>query len=445
MSIGIYRNINNIIFIVFTVTYIAGVILVLSTEGVWAGEFKFGFSTSLSEEYDDNIYLDEHDEEDAFITSFTPSLSVSYLTKDTSLTAHYSPQFEFYAGKTHENRTNPNGTFNFNSQLTPKLNLTVTDSLIFTPGQEIAGEELRERGRRTGSNTSDRINNFFNTALSYQIFHATTIRGGFGYRLEDYDKSEYQDSDEYSYELGVNHQLTGNDDIFCSYRYRRMFYDDDKSLRSYRRRPGYGGENDTDVQSISIGETHQFPKKLVLTISAGIELIDEENERNETDWSGQVGLTKTFRTGSLSLIFDRSISPSGGVGGTSVRDNIRLTGKKDFTRHLGGSFSTFFSTEKSTSGDETDSENWGLILGTDYKISRRLTSALSCSFIRQNSKGWGEGDTDDYRAGANINYLILPNCTAYCSYSYYQQSGSDPTEEDIKDNVISVGINVTWF
>jgi len=444
MSAGIYRNINNIIFIVFTVTYIAGVILALSTEGVWAGEFKPGFSTSLSEEYEDNIYLEEHKEDD-FITSFIPNFSISYLTENTNLNLSYHPEFEIYAGNSDENDINHNGSFNFNSQLTPRLGLTVSDNLVYTKGQDIAGEELVEHRRRSRSNASDRLNNFLDAALSYQVFQETAIWAGFSHSLEDYDKSEYEDSEEYGYEMGVNHQLTGNDAIFCGYRYRRMLYDGDRSLRSYRRQPGYGGENDTDVQSISIGETHQFPKELALTISAGIELIDEENEPSETDWSGQAGLTKAFRTGSLSLIFDRSISSSGGVGGTSVRNDIRLTGEKDFTRHLGGSFSTFFSTEKSTSGDETDNENWGLIMGADYQISRRLTSALSCSFIRQNSGGWGEGDYDDYRAGANINYLILPNCTAYCSYSYYRQSGSDPTEEDIEDNIISVGINVTWF
>ncbi len=445
MNTGIPQNIKNVILTLFITIFIAGTIVFLSTREAWAGEFKFGFSTSLAEKYDDNIYLDEHDEEDDFITSLTPAVSISYLTENTNLSLSYHPEFEFYAENSDENDINHSGAFNLNSQLTPRLNLTVTDSLVFTPAQDTAGEGLREHRRGSRSNDSDQLNNFFNTALSYQLFHATSVHAGFSYSLENYEESEYQDSDEYSYELGMDHRLTGSDTIFCSYRYRRMFYEDDKSLRSYQRRPGYGGENDTDVQSISIGETHQFPRGLSLTVSAGIELIDEEHEDSETDWSGSASLTKTFRTGSLGLSFDRSVSTGEGEGGTVVRNSLDLTGRKDFTRHLAGSLSTFFSTEESTSGDETDNEEWGLILGVDHQISRRLSSALSGSFIRQNSDGWGEGDTDSYRARANVNYLIRPNCSAYCSYSYYQQNGRDSTEEDYEDNIVTLGIKITWF
>jgi len=445
MNAGVHIDIKNVILALFTTILIAGAIVFLSTREAWAGEFKFGFSTSLAEKYDDNIYLDEHDEEDDFITSLTPAVSVSYLTEATNLSLSYHPEFEFYAENSDENDTNHSGEFNLNSKLTPRLNLTVTDSLVFTPAEDTAGEELRGHRRGSRSNDSDQLNNFFNTALSYQLFHATSVHAGFSHSLEDYEESEYQDSDEYSYELGMDHRLTGSDTIFCSYRYRRMFYEDDKSLRSYRRRPGYGGENDTDVQSISIGETHQFPRGLALTVSAGIELIDEEHEDNETEWSGNASLTKDFRTGSLGLSFSRSVSTSGGVGGTSISNTLSLTGKKDFTRHTGGSLNTFFSTRESISGNEVDNEECGLILGVDHQISRRLSSALSGSFIRQNSDGWGEGDTDSYRARANVSYLIRPNCSAYCSYSYYQQNGRDSTEEDYENNIVTLGIKITWF
>jgi len=427
---------NNIWFIVIL---LVGVTFQSAQEGK-AGEFEFDFSTSLAERYDDNIYLTEDDEEEDFITSLTPGFSISYLTPSTNLTASYNPEFEFYAQNSDENDINHNGTLNLDSKITPRLNLSVTDNLTFTPGQDVDQEELRERRRSYRSYASDRLNNFFNTTLSYQIFHATTIRGGFSHSFENYDESEYQDSEEYSYELGVDHQLTGRDTIFSNYRYRRILYDDNNHGWL-----GYGEENDADVQSFNIGISHRFPRQLLLTVSGGVDFIDEEHEDNETEWSSRVSLAKDFRHGSLGLSFHREVSPSSGEGGTTVNDTVDLTGRKEFTRHLSGNFTAFFSTEKSVSEDETDNEDWGLILGTGYQISRRLTGDLSGSFIRQNSKGLEEGDTDNYRARANINYVILQNCNAFCSYSYYQQNALDPIEEDIEDNLILVGITVKWF
>lgn len=439
------RNIKNVVPALFVAIFIAGVIPAPSIQVAFAGEFKYGFSTSLAEKYDDNIYLNEHDEEDDFITAFTPDISIAYLTENTSLSLRYHPEFEFYADNSGENDVNHRGSLDFNSMLTPKLRWTVSDNLIFTPAQNTAGEELRRHHRTSRSNDSDQLNNFFNTVLSYQLFHATSVHAGFSYNLENYDESDYQDSDEYTYELGVERRLTGSDTIFCNYRYRRLLYKDDKSLKSYRRRPWYGEENDTDVQSVTIGETHRFPRELVLTVSAGVEFIDEEHEDNDTDWSGRVSLTKAFRTGSLSLSFNRSISTGSGEGGTVVRNSLDLTGRKDLTRHLTGNFTAICYTEKSVSGDETDSENRELILGIDYQISRRLSSALSGSFMKQDSDGWGEGDIDSYRAGINLNYLIRPNCSAYCSYSYYQHDGRDPYEEDYEDNLVIVGIRINWL
>ncbi len=59
MNAGIHLDIKNVILALFTTILIAGAIVFLSTREAWAGEFKFGFSTSLSEKYDDNRFSRE--------------------------------------------------------------------------------------------------------------------------------------------------------------------------------------------------------------------------------------------------------------------------------------------------------------------------------------------------------------------------------------------------
>jgi long-subunit fatty acid transport protein len=402
------------------------------------GEFEFGLTTSISERYDDNIYLEEKEyKEDDFITSITLNPSLSYKTTSTDFTLSYNPAFEFYAENSEENEVRQNGSLNLTSNLTPRLTLSATDILAFTPGQEAAREEqFTERRRRSRSTASDVLSNDFNSTLACQIFKNTAIRGGFGYRFDDYDRSEETDTDEYSFIFGADHQLTGNDTIFGEYRYRMLRYHQPSQLTE---------ENDTNVQSFSIGNTHRFPRELVLKLSGGVLFIDEDNEEDETGWSAQIILTKSFQTGSLAVSFDRNVSPGDGGGGATIDNTFNISVSKEFSRHWSGTFSAYYSIEESTSADEREWEDLGFIAGSQYKFSKQLTGEASCSYIRQNSKGDSGGDTDQYRGRIGINYFFRPQWSVFSSYSYYQQNALDPTDKDIENNLFEVGARITWF
>jgi predicted porin len=455
MKDRVIKQMGSILFFSFfmTIFFLWGTVDLL-VKKAQAGEYKFGFSTSISEEYDDNIGLDEDDEDD-FITYLTPIFSLSYLGKQHNLDFTYNPMLEFYADHSNENDINHNATLLLNSQLTPKLNLLMTDALIFTRGQDIAQEELRVRQGSVRSYASDRLNNFFNTTLSYQIFKTINLHGGFSYNFEDYDESELVDNEEYIYELGIDNQLTGRDTISLNYSYRRLLYEEVPI-------PSEGGpfelEDDTDVQSITIGERHQFLRELLFDISAGIAFVDEENEDEENEWIARMNITKEFKTASIGILFSRNISDSDGVGGTSVNQIFSFTGRKNFSRYLIGNFTAYFSTEESTSSEiliedgvarkvKVDNEDWGVIFETNYQFSKKLTGRFSYSYIKQDSKSLIEGDTENFRGIVGLSYQLRPNWSTFCSYNYYQQNALDPEmgEEDIENNSFTIGTEITWF
>lgn len=403
-----------------------------------SGEFEFGFATSLSERYDDNIYLEEKGrEKDDFITSITLNPSLSYKTTTTDFTLSYNPAFEFYAENSQENEIRHNGRLNLTSKLTPQLTFSATDRLAFIPGQEVASEEqFIERQRRSRSTAGDVLSNDFNSTLAYQILKTTSIRGGFDYSFDDYDRAENTDTYEYSFIFGMDHQLTGNDTIFGEYRYRMLRYDQKSWLTEV---------NDTDIQSFTIGNTHRFPRELVLKLSGGVLFIEKDNEKDETGWSAQIILTKNFRTGSLAASFNRDVSPGNGEGGATINNTFNISASKEFSQRWSGTFSTYYSTGKSISGVANETEDWGFIAGSQYKFSKQLNGRLSCSYILQNSKGDVGGDTEQYRGRIGIDYLLRPNWSIFSSYSYYQQNALDPAERDIESNLFEVGIRVTWF
>jgi hypothetical protein len=433
------RNFSIVLVIVFTGIIIHFCLLPEAEPG----EFKFGFATSLSERYDDNIYLAEKGyEEDDFITSVTLNPSLSYETTTTDFTLSYNPAFLFYAENSEKNKVRQNGRLNLNSKLTPRLTFSATDTLAFIPGQETASEDqFIERRRRSRRTASDVLSNDFNSTLAYQISKNTAIRGGFGYSFDDYKGSEEKtDNDDYSSIFGIDHQLTGNDTLFGEYRYRMLRYDQHENQQSPLTK-----KNDTDVQSISIGNTHRFPRELVLKLSGGVLFIDQDNEENETSWSAQVILTKDFRTGSLAVSFDRNVSPGNGEGGATIDNTFNISASKEFSRYWSGTFSTYYSIEKSISVGGKEWEDWGFIAGSQYKFSKRLTGSLFCSYIRHNSKRDEGGDTDQYRGRIGVDYLLRPQWSVFSSYSYYQQNTLDPIEKDIKNNLFEVGTRVTWF
>ena len=61
------------------------VMLLLTRSEVFA-EFYLQPSLTLREEYNDNIYLEEDDQEDDFITSITPGISLGWRTEGVDLT-----------------------------------------------------------------------------------------------------------------------------------------------------------------------------------------------------------------------------------------------------------------------------------------------------------------------------------------------------------------------
>jgi hypothetical protein len=412
---------------------IISIVVVLVTlnfliQRVVAGEFEFTNSISLSESYNDNIYLGTVDEEEDLITSLTPGFTLSYITKKTNLRAAYNPELQFYANNSDENDVNHNANLGFNSRLTKKLTVMVVDNLVFIPAYEALGREVGPR-----SYASDQLNNNLNSTLSYRMFRYTSLRLGTSYRFVDYEKDYLEDSYEYSYGMGIDHELTDRDILSFNYNYRRLFYD-------------WG--NDTDIQSISIGERHEFAKELILSISGGIGLIDGKDEESKSDWNAGLSITKNFRRANMGLAYNRYFSASEGIGDTSVNQTIGLNGRRQFTKKLNGDFLLFFSTQESVIGDDVDNEDYGLTLGSSYGFTEKLKGTMVCSYIYQNSYGLEGYDTESYRGRIGAVYLIRPLFNAFFSYSYYQQNIMDQdeeVEEDIVNNIFTAGIKVTWL
>ncbi|MDY6854856.1 MAG: hypothetical protein SWO11_09165 [Thermodesulfobacteriota bacterium] len=413
--------------IITSIVIILGILFFLIQKGV-ASEFEFTNSISLSESYDDNIYLETANEKEDFLTSISPGFILSYITQKTNLKAAYNPELQFYANNPDRDEINHNANIGFNGRLTRKITVMVVDNLVFMPAQDVIGREVGAR-----SYASDQLNNNLNATLSYQMFRYTNLRFGTSYRFVDYEMHYLEDNYEYNCGMGFDHELTGSDILSFNYNFRKLLFD---------------WENDTDIHSINIGERHEFAKGLILSISGGIELIDEEDGESKRDWSAGLSITKNFRRTNIGVVYNRNVSASEGIGGTSINQTIALNGKRQFTKKLNSDFTLFFSTEDSVIGYNIDNEDYGLILTATYGFTDNLKGAIGCSYIDQSSYGQEGADTESYRGKIGVLYLIHPLFNAFFSYNYYQQNilgQGEEVESDIVSNLLTVGIQFIWL
>src|SRR3990170_7274096 len=88
-------------FVVFLFLFL----LILSVKTTLAFEYTIEPSLSLSEEYNDNIFLDHTDRVDDFITYISPAIDLSVRSSTSELKIGYSPTFSFYKSNNDLNET----------------------------------------------------------------------------------------------------------------------------------------------------------------------------------------------------------------------------------------------------------------------------------------------------------------------------------------------------
>ena len=255
--------------------------------GARAGQFSA--SLAVTQEYDDNIYVSEQEVED-HITRFTPSLAYTSLEEPRGrLLATFRPSIERYWQHSEEDEVNYNGSLEFYRQLTPRLSLEASDRLVYTPAHEATSQEVRARYHRGyRAYAHDRTNNFFDLGASWRPLRRTSLRASFSHDWESYE----QDSQEYRWGVSLSQRVTARDTASLAYAYRRMIYEEDV---------------DSKVHDVSCGWTRDLGRGWHTRASAGVSLVDEEDQ--QIDWSASLELSRTLPRWGATLSYHRSVSP----------------------------------------------------------------------------------------------------------------------------------------
>src|SRR5882762_1613279 len=128
-------------------------------------------SISVSEEYNDNIFLDNRRREYDYITTFTPALTLFVNRPSYRLSAGYSFGADLYAR--HDNLTNPFDRQSFLAdglyKLTPTVTLTAIESFAFNRNTNLLAPNTFSTGRQ------ESWSNAFTPGVAWQMTPLDTL------------------------------------------------------------------------------------------------------------------------------------------------------------------------------------------------------------------------------------------------------------------------------
>jgi len=360
------------------------VFLFLPTHVVLAYEYTADVSLSLSEQYNDNIFL-SRDRVSDFITFITPSIGLSIKSLNSELKLGYSPSFSFYSSHADLNDTAHNFTADGNFTFSKRLNLVLKDT--FVKSSEISDiRAIPDLGPITGR--IERRLHTFSSNISYKLRDNLTSTLGVSYYDTDYKGAGLFEVKTYSGNMGITYIQSKRTTFIANARYIKYDY-----------RP----LSDAIGQEYSLGITHMLTPTLTIGLTGGAIVTKVEDiDKSDIGFSGGADLTKTFAKGEAALSYRQTVIPGIEYGVPLKTQTINFRSSRRMTDKLTASASASYSNFKSIETDDFDTDDLLFKVDLTYSLRPWAGLSLSYSYVNSNDKVI---DANDYYN--NIIFLSL--------------------------------------
>ena len=374
-------------------------------------------SLTMSELYDDNIYLDPDHEKSDYITTVTPALNLDLVGHHTTLGLRYAPTFVWYADEDDNNTIRHAGTLTFGQELGQYLRFDLSDT--YTKSEEPLEETIGIEGVRHTRNTYQR--NTGSASFRYVFGPENSVTAGYRHSLLQNDDPTIDDGIEQNPFASATLWLNVNNGLELSYGYTDATFSRDDNLPPeddytgqsagvryiYRFNPhhrcslGYtlttrdfdGTTEDYKVHDWSAGYEQDISADFSLALGVGYFKQDNETSSDESGVSYNGSVTKRFQRGSVTI---------GGAGGwdeayleaetrgfsryQSVTGSVEYQLLEPLTGYAGGSLRH--------DQDDTDREwnTYAANCGVRWSFLRWFTAGFEYRYARRND----DVDADDY-------------------------------------------------
>lgn len=399
-----------------------GIIVVLSLftffSPALAQKYTLTPSLSVSETYDDNIYLDPQDEQSDYITAISPGISLNMASPRSELLLSYVPSFVFYGKNSEENTTRHLGSVTYRQDIEQHLKFEFTDTYVRSeePLETTEGIETVRRTRNPYQrNTGEaRMSYLFGPEDSFTAGYSNDLlinedptledgtihepfadfikwfdkRHGMGlsyrYSVGDFDRDDDGPTSDYTghdpairYLHRVDPQLSG----YLSYAYTTRDFDNTIFREDY------------DVHTAMVGVEKLFSAQTSLTAAVGYFIQEPERSDNESGPAYNVFFRQAYQRGRFLV----------GVAGGWDEQYLEAENR---------GFVEYRSYEASG----------------EYQFLEKL-SGYAGALYREDMYQQVDIDTDSWRANAGIRWAFHRYVSLMFDYTYSTRDSDDPDDE----------------
>jgi len=328
-------------------------------------------SFTISEEYNDNVFLDNRNRQSDFITGFTPGIAISIERPTYRLAAGYNFTAELFARETSESHAFDRQSFFLDTmwKVDPFLTLSLTDSFIFsTDTNAIARENVSTGRNRSTGNT-------LGAGATYQLTDVWTLRGGGSYTLERFSGNSLENSDVYRANVGVDRRLSSRLTVGAGFEFGYFDISNEPKTTTYTPR---------------IGATWRATDTITLALSGGptVERREGGDTRLTPAITASYGQKVWF--GSIGLSYDRAVGTAGGLGGPT--DDDIVSGYVNITTLMRGltvQLLPRYSNVQSPNSNQIDIRSFTTALQVTYRLTDWVSVIGGYQFFHQRSDGTG--------------------------------------------------------
>jgi hypothetical protein len=339
---------------------------------------------SVTEEYNDNLLLDNTNRRWDFITTFTPGLGLNWESAVHRLAAVYSFTSEIYARTPEFNGALNRQSFTLDSfyKIDPTVTVSLTDRFSYDNNTNAINPQGISSGRtRSWGNTVA-------PAVTWRLSDVWTTRANASYELQRYLETDLQNSDIYRLELGLDRRITSQLTGTVGYEFDYI---------------SIGPDDRSTVHTPRLGFTYQVTNTITVSANGGPAFQIRDGHLEQVTPLARASYTQRLFFGSVGLTFDRTVGVAGGLGGTT--ENTTMAGSVQVTTLAKGlilSFAPSYTIAQSPN-NSIDTRALTVPLQVTYRLTSWLSLVGAYQFFHQRSEGSATAQTGQTGQSLAIN------------------------------------------
>jgi len=398
--------------------------MLLFTLTAWA-EMEIHPRLMVSEEYNDNIYLDSGNEEEDWITTVQPGISLNYSNRSVEATVDYSLRYRLYKDNSDENLDDfkdvqqANATALFFSGRPFTLRLS----------EVISREALDQRDDNEFSD-SDRSTVYRTTvAPEYRLQLAPTFSlvAGYTYDRSDYVDSRADDVEEHEGRISLVKQVSASSEVFARYAYAIQVSET--------------AADEFDRQDYTLGLTQQLGGRTTVSVEGGISQIEYDSgyDTDGTNWLVNIAYNLSEPV-TISLGFSQDFTVTAIDGLTETQEaSFGATYTKE---SLSASTVMFWNNSDYVRLDRED-QAYGVRFDLAKPLARAVTANFDAEYERAEYDDFGTNEeVDRLTVGASLGYEYR-RFLASLGYRY-RINESDINTNDYTNNIVTLSATVRF-